>query len=141
VKHNLADVSQNSESNNEDAQESQVLDQDGCEGQSDLNIGAKALVEELKNLVGVVDLVLADKPFILFLVKLFSLVSLVLLERHSQMRDGLEVVLLEETVSLLGVLEDAKEDWTLHFVLILFEGIHDCFKLVVYLAILKMIKS
>lgn len=59
---------------------------------------------------------------------------MILLDRHSQMRNGLEAVLQEEAVGVLGVLEDAEEDWALHLVLVLGEGIDHSFELVVYLA-------
>lgn len=99
-----------------------------------MNVGAKALVEELKDLVRVIDLILTNEPLVLFLVELLGLISLILLERNCQVRNCLEAVVSEEAMSLLGILKDAKEDWALYLVLILAEGIDNCCELVVYLS-------
>jgi len=77
---------------------------------------------------------LTNEPLILFLVELFGLVSLIFLERNSQVRDCLEAVLCEEAMSLFGILKDAKEDRALYLILIFAEGIDNCCELVVYLS-------
>ena len=49
------------------------------------------------------------------------------------MRHSFEPVLQEETMSVLGVLENAEENWALNFVLILAERVDHGVELVVYL--------
>ncbi len=71
-------MSQEGETNGENSQECHILNENGCEGEGDLDVATETLVEELKDLVGSVDLVRADKPFILFLVELFCFVPLYL---------------------------------------------------------------
>jgi hypothetical protein len=61
-----------------------------------LHIGSKSLVEELENLGRLIYFVWSHEPLILLLVELLSVISLSLLERHSQMGDSLKAMLKEE---------------------------------------------
>lgn len=57
------------------------------------------------------------------------------------MGHGLEPVLGEETMGLLGVMKEAKEDGALDLVLVLAEGVNNGCELIVYLAIEIMNQS
>ena len=76
LKHQDTDISQNNQGGSEDGEEGDVLNKDSCEWESNLNVAAQSLVEELKNLVRVIDLVLSHEPLILLLIELLRIVPL-----------------------------------------------------------------
>lgn len=110
---------ENKQGNRDDRQEGDVLNQDGCERQSYLDVATEALVEELKDLFCCVNLVRANKPLIFLFIELLCIISLNFSKRYGQVRNSLEAMLKEVSVILLGVVHHTEEYGSLDLVLVL----------------------
>jgi hypothetical protein len=64
---------------------------------------------------------LSYEPSIFLLVELFSLISLLLLQRDGNMGHSLEAMLQKELVIFFGVVQSTEENWSLNLILVLLE--------------------
>jgi hypothetical protein len=64
---------------------------------------------------------LSYEPSIFLLVELFSLISLLLLQRDGNVGHSLKAMLQKELVIFFGVVQSTEENWSLNLILVLLE--------------------